>query len=89
MCIDADLKCYKTRLQPARYPDAGFDYTEIVRQMRINVDLLKQEITDHADAEISRMKNALEEESELRFPYTVEAVIKRYVQIIHKDITDL
>lgn len=33
-------------------------FEEISKQMRINIDIIKQEITDHVDKEISRLKNA-------------------------------
>jgi len=33
-------------------------FEEVSKQMRINVDILKQEITDHVDKEIERLKNS-------------------------------
>jgi hypothetical protein len=33
-------------------------FEEVSKQMRINVDIFKQEITDHVDKEIARLKNA-------------------------------
>lgn len=36
------------------------DFSEIAKQMRINVDVLKKEITQHVDFELARFKKEIE-----------------------------
>lgn len=40
-------------------PDCMPDHQEIAKQMRINADIIKKEITDHVDKEIKRFKQEM------------------------------
>ena len=46
----------KTWKYNPKIPEYTPTFEEIGKQMRINVDILKQEITDHVDKEIARLK---------------------------------
>ncbi len=39
-----------------KIPDSHADFKEVAKQMRINVDILKEEITKHIDDELKRFK---------------------------------
>lgn len=43
-----------------RIPDYIIDYREISKFMKINVDILKKELTEHIDKEIERFKMEIE-----------------------------
>lgn len=45
-----------------KIPDPQPSFTDIARQMRINVDILKEEITNHINTELKRFRNELEKE---------------------------
>ncbi len=71
MKIDPEIEIpdkWKERLKPNPHcpygsysiPDCKPSYEEISKQMRINFDILKQEITDHIDKELKRFRQELE-----------------------------
>ncbi len=41
-------------------PSADIDYREVARLMRINIDILKKEITEHVDMELRRFHDGME-----------------------------
>ena len=43
-------------------PSANVDYREVARMMRINIDCLKKEITEHVDNELERFRQGMQEE---------------------------
>jgi hypothetical protein len=43
----------------ARIPDFAPAYREVAKQMRINVDILKKEISDHIDKELERLSKEM------------------------------
>lgn len=45
-----------------KIPDPQPSFTDIARQMRINVDILKEEITNHINTELKRFRDELEKE---------------------------
>ncbi len=40
-------------------PVKDVDYREVARVMRVNIDILKQEITEHVNMEIERFHNSI------------------------------
>jgi hypothetical protein len=49
-----------------KIPSENIDYREVARLMRINIDILKKELTDHVNNEIERFQNAMNEESSMQ-----------------------
>ena len=45
----------------SKIPTAELNYSEISKMMRINVDILMKELTDHCDKEIKRFKEEINE----------------------------
>ncbi len=50
--LDEIPECFIPNLEP--------DFVEISRYMRINVDILKNEISDHIDAELKRFNQEIQ-----------------------------
>ncbi len=48
-----------SRIYEEKIPENSPTFQEISTQMRINVDILKKEISDHCDKEIERFKNEI------------------------------
>jgi hypothetical protein len=49
------------KFEKIRIPTEEVDYREVARIMRINIDLLKKELTDHVDSELRRFEQSLDE----------------------------
>lgn len=45
-------------------PCVDVDYREVARLMRINIDLLKKEITEHVDMELRRFHDEMNEDDD-------------------------
>ena len=50
-----------TEVNKDKIPEYSPSFHEIATQMRINVDILKQEITEHINREIERFKSEIAE----------------------------
>jgi hypothetical protein len=58
-CREQALRCKCTHLVPkfsANMPTYYPSFEEISKQMKINVEILKKEISEHIDKEIERLK---------------------------------
>lgn len=53
------LKDFRVLADKCRIPDPTPTFSEVANQMKINADILKQEITDHTNAEILRFKHEI------------------------------
>ncbi len=45
-------------------PSVTLDYTEIAKAMKINIDILKKDLSDHVDSEIKRFKETIQKAQE-------------------------
>lgn len=53
------LKDFRVLAYRCRIPDPIPSFSEMAKQMKINADILKQEITDHTNSEILRFKQEI------------------------------
>lgn len=44
-----------------KIPSSDIDYRDVARLMRINIEILKKEITEHVNQELERFHNGMNE----------------------------
>lgn len=58
---ESEMKIKHLNISRTSIPNPAPDPQEIAKQIRINCDIVKKEISDHVDAEIARFKKEIGE----------------------------